>query len=212
MGYDMAGFEVVGVDIKPQPRYPFTFIQSDIFQIPEGFFREFDAIHVSPPCQGYTEIRHAPGTKGAPRLIPAVRTMLRFLGIPYVIENVEGARWDMFNPTMLCGSMFGLGAQGFELQRHRLFETSFRLPKIECQHSERGVIGIYGGHARNRSAKHGGRGTQDSWIGGHRQAASEALGINWMTLSEMSEAIPPTYTKWIGNHLINHISNRGKML
>src|SRR5271169_3984152 len=98
-------------------------------------------------CQGYTALRHAPGAIGAPRLIGEVREMLRASGVPYCIENVEEAAWDMINPITLCGSMFGLGAQGCRLQRHRLFECNFPLEQPPCRHDSRPVIGIYGGHA-----------------------------------------------------------------
>jgi DNA (cytosine-5)-methyltransferase 1 len=101
--------------------------------------------------------------------------------------------------------MFGLGAQDCQLQRHRLFETSFDLPAAECRHDARPVIGVYGGHARKRAAKHGGRGTRDVWEGGHKAAASEAMGIDWMTLAEMSEAIPPAYSEFIGRAALAHI-------
>lgn len=203
MGLHRAGFEVVGVDLKPQKRYPFEFHQADALTFPlDGF----DFIWASPPCQGYTEMRHAPGALGsAPRLIPQVRERLEASGLPWCIENVEDADWDMRNPATLCGSMFGLGAQGCQLRRHRLFETNFPVVWPACAHDERPVIGVYGGHARKRAAKHGGRGTQDVWEGGHRAAASEAMGIDWMTLAEMSEAIPPAYSEFIGRAAIAHI-------
>jgi DNA (cytosine-5)-methyltransferase 1 len=103
----------------------------------------------------------------------------------------------MIRPVTLCGSMFGLGAQGCRLQRHRLFECSFEIEQPACQHDEKPVIGVYGGHARRRAASAGGRGTKDTWEGGHKAAASEAMGINWATLGEMSEAIPPVYAQFI---------------
>lgn len=206
MGYHLAGFDVVGVDINPQPRYPFAFIQHDALTLDPRFIASFDAIHASPPCQGYTDLRHAPGAKGAPRLIGKVREVLIASGRPYVIENVSGARSEMRDPITLCGSMFRLGAQGCELQRHREFECGgFPKPPHWCSHGANPVIGVYGGHARKRSAKHGGRGTRDVWEGGHKAAASEALGIDWMTLGELSEAIPPAYTRWIGLQLIGHL-------
>jgi DNA (cytosine-5)-methyltransferase 1 len=205
MGYHRAGFDVIGVDIKPQPRYPFAFIQADVMALDDRFLRFFDAIHASPPCQGYTEMR-APGTIGAPKLIDPLRRKLDATGLPYIIENVDGARWDMKNPVTLCGSMFGLSAQAHDLLRHRLFEASFPLRAPECRHSDRPVIGVYGGHARRRSAKHGGRGTRDIWEGGHKAAASEAMGIDWMTLAELSEAIPPAYTEFLGKQMLAQIA------
>jgi DNA (cytosine-5)-methyltransferase 1 len=193
-GLQRAGFHVTGVDIKPQPRYiGDAFFQADALAISVDFIRSFDFVNASPPCQGYTALRHAPGAIGAPRLIGPVRDMLRAAGVPYCIENVEEAAWDMIDPITLCGSMFGLGAQGCRLQRHRLFECSFPIEQPECRHDDRPVIGVYGGHARRRAKSAGGRGTKDVWQeGGHRRAASEAMGIDWATLGEMSEAIPPS--------------------
>lgn len=201
-GYAEAGFEVVGVDISPQPRYPYTFKQADVMLLHPSWLATFDAIHASPPCQGYTALRYAPGAKGAPRLIGAVRDLLNASGRPYIIENVEEARSEMRDPITLCGTMFGLGAQGHELQRHRLFESNITLAAPACAHTDKPVIGVYGGHARCRSAKHGGRGTRDVWEGGHKAAASEALGIDWMTLTELSESIPPAYTRFLGEQLM----------
>jgi DNA (cytosine-5)-methyltransferase 1 len=198
-GLRRAGFEVVGVDNKPQPRYPFTFCKDDALTFPlEGF----DFIWASPPCQGYTAMRHAPGAKGAPLLIEAVRVRLEATTALWCIENVEEAAWALRSPITLCGSMFGLGAQGCRTQRHRLFECSFQVEQPACCHDNRPVIGVYGGHARRRAASAGGRGTRDVWEGGHKPAASKALGIDWMTLAEMSEAIPPAYAEHIGRAAI----------
>lgn len=203
MGLHRAGFDVVGVDIKPQKNYPFEFHQADAMAFPlDGF----DFIWASPPCQGYTLMRHAPGAKGdAPKLIAEVRERLMASGCTWVIENVEAARVEMRSPFMLCGTSFCLGAQGHELHRHRLFESSFLIDAPPCEHTGGPVIGVYGGHARRRSAKHGGRGTRDVWAGGHVAASREALGIDWMTLNEMSEAIPPAYAEYIGRAAIAYI-------
>jgi DNA (cytosine-5)-methyltransferase 1 len=195
MGLHRAGFQVVGVDLRHQPRYPFEFRQADALDYPlEGF----DFIWASPPCQGYTCMRHAPGAKGAARLIGAIRKRLIATGVLWTIENVEAAAVEMRNPITLCGSTFGLGAQGCRLQRHRLFEANFSVPAPPCWHDSRPIIGVYGGHARRRAASAGGRGTRDIWEGGHGAAAAQALGIDWMTLSEMSEAIPPAYAEHVG--------------
>lgn len=195
-GLQRAGFTVVGVDIEPQPRYCGDyFVQADALNPPFDLSR-FDFIWASPPCQGYTSLRHAPGARGAPRLIGRVRKMMP--DRPWVIENVEEAAVEMHDPVTLCGSMFGLGAQGCRTQRHRLFESNISIKPPACRHDCRPVIGVYGGHARRRAASAGGRGTRDIWIGGHRAAAAEALGIDWMTLGELSEAIPPAYSEFIG--------------
>lgn len=209
MGLYRAGFEVVGVDIKPRSNYPFEVIKHDALALPETILSAFDFIWASPPCQGYSAMRHAPGTVGAERLIGATRDRLRRISTAlWVIENVEDAAPYMQAPITLCGSMFGLGAQGCRLQRHRLFEANFRIHAPECAHDGRPVIGVYGGHARKRSARAGGRGTKDVWEGGHRAAASEALGIDWMTLAEMSEAIPPAYSEFIGRAAIAHLNSQ----
>jgi len=159
MGLHRAGFTVIGVDIKPQPRYPFSFIQGDALRYP---LTGFDLVWASPPCQGYSEMRHAPGALGtAPKLIGKVRDRLQSVNALYVIENVRAAAAEMRAPITLCGSMFDLGAQGCQLQRHRLFEINFKIAVPQCAH--RGpAIGVYGGHARKRSAAHGGRGTKDA--------------------------------------------------
>lgn len=213
VGYSKAGFEVTGVDHKPQKNYPFNFKQADVFELPPSFFRQFDAIHASPDCQGYSVMRHAPGAIGAPRLIGRVRTLLKKTGKPYIIENVEAARPYMIDPIMLCGTMFGLGAEGCELQRHRLFETSFPIPKYpNCQHTGGPVIGVYGGHARCRAASYGGRGTKDIWEKGHKGAASTAMRIYHMNLMELSEALPPAYCHWIGTQLKEHLNAKDLQL
>lgn len=116
MGYHRAGFEVVGVDIKPQPRYPFAFVQGDVLKPPVDT-SAFDVIHASPPCQGYSTQTADPSRH--PRLIERVREMLVATGLQYVVENVEGARRAMRDPVRLCGSSFGL-----DLRRHRHFESN----------------------------------------------------------------------------------------
>lgn len=207
-GYAAAGFEVTGVDIVSQSRYPFAFVHADVLSLDPEWVAGFDAIHASPPCQGYSAMRHAPGAKGAPLLIDRVRDMLVSSGRPWIIENVEQAAWAMRDPITLCGSMFGLGALGCRLQRHRLFESNIPIAAPgPCHHDARPVIGIYGGHARLRSAKAGGRGTRDVWEGGHRAAATGVMEMPWATLQGMSEAIPPAYTKWLGAQLLAHLTD-----
>lgn len=205
VGLARAGFEVVGVDIARQRRYPFEFRQADALKFKlDGF----DLIWASPPCQGYSAMRHAPGARGAPKLIAPTRKRLQKSSALWVIENVEQARWAMKDPVLLCGSMFGLGAQGCQLQRHRLFEANFPIRAPACRHDGRPVIGVYGGHARRRAAKAGGRGTKDTWQGGHIAAASEAMGIDWATLSEISEAIPPAYAEFVGRAALAAMNGR----
>ena len=129
MGYARAGFEVIGVDIKPQPHYPFEFILTDVLGIALAYFGGFDAIHASPPCQAYSALRRL-GKQGArPELIEKVRYRLAYSKVPYVIENVVGA--PLIAPIRLCGSSFGL-----KVQRHRLFECSFAMLAPPCQHGD----------------------------------------------------------------------------
>jgi DNA (cytosine-5)-methyltransferase 1 len=209
MGYHRAGFDVVGVDLFAQPRYPFGFLQHDVLALDVRFVRSFDAIHASPPCQFATLLKHAPGGKDHLNLIPATRALLEASGRPYIIENVEPAGPHLRDPVCLCGSMFGLQAEGCELRRHRLFESNVRLSGPgPCQHGERPVVGVYGGHARRRAASAGGRGTRDVWEKGHRGAMSEAMGMDWATCNEMSEAIPPAYTEWLGAQLMAAVLHR----
>ena len=130
-GLDQAGFEVVGVDIKPQPRYPFEFHQADALAFPtEGF----DFIWASPPCQAHTSMKSMHNAKPHLDLIPETRAKLQASGIPYVIENVVGA--PLIDPFMLCGTMFGLGVEDAELRRHRIFESSFPILAPKCQHGD----------------------------------------------------------------------------
>lgn len=212
-GYQRAGFHVTGIDIKPQPAYGGdVFALGDVLTLdPAWITANFDAVHASPPCQFGTSLRSAPGTKkDHVNLIPATKLLLEATGLPWIIENVESKAVlpHMRGSVRLCGSTFGLGVDRYELRRHRLFLSNMLLFCDECRHGHGPVIGVYGGHARCRSAKHGGRGTADAWPGGHLKAASEAMGIDWMTLAELSEAIPPAYTTYLGHQLAHAIHNR----
>jgi DNA (cytosine-5)-methyltransferase 1 len=193
-GYADAGFEVTGVDIKKQKRYPFTFIQADCLEVMKDldFLRSFDAIAASPPCQTHSSTRHLRVAQGKQTdkvdLIPQTREALVTSGVPYVIENVPGA--PLINPVQFCGSYFGL-----KVRRHRLFESNIKLIGSPCKHKEQGrPIGIYGS-------------MRDEIPGGGHTAktieqAREAMGIDWMIWGELVEAIPPIYTYEIGKQLI----------
>lgn len=202
VGYYRAGFDVVGVDINHQS-YPFEFHQADALTFPlDGF----DAIHASPPCQAYSSMKHMPDAKINPEFIEPIRARLIASGLPYIIENVPGA--PLIEPVTLCGSMFGLGVYEFQLRRHRLFESTFTLtaPGL-CAHTSP-TIGVYGGHVRCRSAKFW-RNTAADFPGYDKPAlAKAAMGIDWMTLGEISEAIPPAYTEHVGRQLMNHIRSK----
>lgn len=208
MGYYRAGFEVVGVDIKPQPHYPFEFHRADALEYCAAHGHEFDAIHASPPCQGYSALRALHANREYSNLIPATRLALRASGRLWVIENVERARAHLIAPAMLCGTMFNLGTDGAELRRHRLFETQgFFVLTPSCNHWASRVIGIYGGHGRDRRVitvvgHTGGRSTRLGTNGFNRHQRNEAMGIDWMTQAELSQAIPPVYTEYIGAQLL----------
>jgi DNA (cytosine-5)-methyltransferase 1 len=196
MGYHRAGFEVVGVDHKNQKNYPFEFIQMDAFEALERFGPYFDAIHASPPCQAFSQAVKIVNREGRPNLIPPTRSALIELGLPYVIENVPTAIGELKEPVTLCGSMFGL-----KVRRHRLFESNVFIWGMRCSHTEYPriyppsynritplrVLSISGGFMQGKIS-----------IEEHR----EAMGITWqMTGRELSEAIPPAYTEYIGNVL-----------
>lgn len=206
-GYQQAGFHVTSIDKDPQPRNPADKVhQHDVMTLGVAYFAQFDAIHASPPCQFGTALRHAPGTKKDHlNLIPPIRDMLKRSGRPYIIENVEAVRPHLVDPIRLCGSMFDLGSNGFHLERHRLFESNIAISApCPCRH-QKPVIGVYGAHARCRAASAGGRGTRD-FVGMDKPAmAREAMGMPWATMAEMSEAIPPAYTKHLGLQLIAHL-------
>ena len=203
MGYHRAGFEVVGVDINPQPNYPFEFHQGDALEFLWRFGQQFDARHASPPCQAHSALRTVAGGHSSGWLLPATRHALSMIGGPYVIENVVGA--DMPGALLLCGKHFGLAivteSRGLvHLRRHRLFETNFPTPEPGPHphpRSER-TIGVYG------NGDGGGRGWKGSML--NRRAV---MGIDWMTRAELSQAIPPAYTEYIGHQLMAHLEALG---
>jgi DNA (cytosine-5)-methyltransferase 1 len=199
VGYHRAGFDVVGVDIEPQPRYPFKLWHCDALALLRGdpeFIAGFDAVHASPPCQAFTAYRrkgHSVGD-GYPNLIESVRWALRAAQLPYVIENVPGAPLE--NPAQLCGSSFGL-----DIRRHRLFESNVPLLVPPCDHSWQTPRFP---QATNRTNL---RSTVE--VGVWRiplDVQRRAMGIDWMTLPELSEAIPPRYTEHIGGYLMAEIN------
>ena len=198
-GYADAGFEVVGVDLSPQPNYPFEFHQSDALTFLTEHWREFDAIHGSPPCQASTAL-----TKGTnagriyPNLIPATRELFAKLPLPTVIENVQGS--DLRRDLVLCGEMFGL-----KVIRHRYFELSWRAPQPAHKPHRGRVAGWrhgtwYDGPYFAVYGQGGGKGTVQQW--------QEAMGMPWTSdRKELAEAIPPAYTKYIGDHLMAHLDS-----
>lgn len=194
MGYWLAGFEVVGVDIAKQPRYPFTFFQADALELVEQYGWDFDAIHASPPCQAYSRLAARHPDRDYPELIGPTREALRRTGRPYVIENVPEA--PLHNPKILCGSMFGLGTDEYDLLRHRGFETNWLLHVPSCDHSSRPTISV-AGHA-GRAGRNG---------SGTSLERRTALGTPWLAGDTVPEAIPPSYTRWIGRELLSHLAD-----
>jgi DNA (cytosine-5)-methyltransferase 1 len=211
MGYYRAGFDVVGVDINRQPRYPFTFVQGDALEYLRNHGREFDAVHASPPCQEYSRTRflrdacqEKKGYKVARRamLIDQVRDLLEATHRPYIIENVPSS--PLVSPIVLCGSMFGL-----QLRRHRLFESSILLMSPgQCSHTD-GFYNAIGGKIRGYGDYSSGSTYISSATGETRKregypgkaVGQLAMGIDWMTVAEMCEAIPPVFTEWIGRQM-----------
>ena len=200
MGYHRAGFDVIGVDIKPQPHYPFRFHQADWVSVAPEQYQEFDAIHASPPCQGYSNLRRK---IEHPRLIAPVREALQRTGLPYIIENIEDARRELVNPVRMCGATFDLN-----VRRHRWFECSFPVVVPPCQHDGREIRAYYGkkgwlawtpGAAAVQ--KHG----RKPILRGTVEQAPKDMGIDWMTWDELREAIPPAYTQFIGGQLLEHL-------
>ncbi len=196
VGYHRAGFEVVGVDIAPQPHYPFEFIQDDALafvQLPNMLWNDsFDAIHASPPCQAYSVAAQSQRNLGKeyPDLLAQTRVLLERTGLPWVIENVPGA--PMRADYKLCGCQFGL-----ELRRVRLFETSWHGFAMLPPHYHPHVVPCVTGHGT------------PSWIRkqlGYNPTIKqyhEAMGIDWMNRVELSQAIPPAYTEFIGKQLLD---------
>ncbi len=211
VGYHQAGFDVVGVDINPQPNYPFEFVQGDALEIavqliPFGGKKVhgFDAVHASPPCQGYSRMRHLPWLKDRvyPLLIEPVRDILVASGLPYVIENVEGAPLDP--AFMLCGLSFGL-----RMYRHRYFESN-QLMLVPAHERHRETIGS-GRLLGSRYKASGGvigmlPDPAGHTAGASTKAAAVAMGVEWMSRDEMTQAIPPAYTRWIGERLLEVLS------
>jgi len=187
---------VVGVDIKPQPHYPFEFHQADALEYLAKHGHEFDVIHASPPCQTYSVLAHFANEKLD--LIPPVRQLLQQIGRPFVIENVPGA--PLQGTLMLCGTMFGLG-----VIRHRIFECwpAIFFPPRPCAHQGNAT----GCRMRKRGITRTPRlsdGFNYVSVAGNNYLADEgrqAMGIDWMPKKSLSQAIPPAYTQFIGSFM-----------
>lgn len=213
VGYDRAGFDVVGVDLEGRfkKRYPFEFHQGDAIEFVKEHGHEFDAIHASPPCQRYS-ITNASRKHDYPDLVGPTRDALKATGKPYVIENVVGA--PLVNPVQLCWTMFFTPGSvkdddGTPLQmfRHRLFESNVPLLEPACSH-EPGmqVAGSYGGA---RKDKHEARHVRHGGYVPSKQVQQALLGIDWMTLHGMYQSIPPVYAYAVGSTLRRHLEITG---
>ncbi|MPZ74005.1 MAG: hypothetical protein GEU74_12380 [Nitriliruptorales bacterium] len=202
VGYHRAGFDVVGVDIEPHGDYPFELTVADAMDVlaDRAFLNGFDVVHASPPCPRYSTITPAHARDSHPDLLPPVRAALKAWGGLYVIENVPGAVRYMENPTKFCGSSFGL-----EVRRHRFFESNAPLMSTPCRHPEQGrPIGVYGDHAQDDSEYRRPDGTRRGHKAHDLDHAQRALGIDWMTeWDDLTEAIPPAMTEYIGGQLID---------
>jgi len=185
VGYHRAGFEVVGIDVQPQPHYPFEFHQAEAIEYIREHGREFDVIHASPPCQAYSRATAWRGSRDDhPDLIAATREALLGTGRPYIIENVQEARALLRQPIMLCGTQFGL-----PIRRHRYFEVPLLgvVLTLTCRHRD-----------TDYAHDHGGKQTEARY--------RDAMGCQWMTVQEAREAIPPAYTEWLGRRILEAAS------
>lgn len=194
MGYFQAGFEVTGIDIKPQKRYPFTFICDDALEYLIANAHKYDAVHASPPCQAYSV--STPNNRKIihPDLIRQVRFFAKKKKIPYIIENVGGAKKHLIDPVRLCGTMFGL-----QVIRHRYFECSIPITLTDkCNHVRKTISQ---GRKPDRSLNY-------HCVTGNFSDipfAREAMQIDWMVQKELAQAIPPAYTKFLGEQLLKHL-------
>lgn len=196
-GYAEAGFDVTGIDLKHGKRYPYTYIKGNVLEYLKdlNFLRSFDVIHASPPCQTHSitqHLRNAQGKKTSKLdLIPETRAALIASGKPYIIENVPGS--PLIDPIQLCGSAFDL-----KVRRHRLFESNMRLEGSKCDHKAQGrPIGVYG--SLNDEIPQGGKTATNI------NEARQAMGIDWGIWTELVEAIPPAYTKYLGLQILRSI-------
>jgi DNA (cytosine-5)-methyltransferase 1 len=196
-GYRRAGFTVIGVDIADQPHYPFEFVKADALTYP---LDAADAIHASPPCQAFTQMSNRWRGKGGladshTDLIAPIRERLKAAGVPYVIENVPGAKRAMRSTLTLHGGMFGLG-----VYRPRLFESNVLILAPRDAPPE-DAIGVYGKAHDGRLLWARADGTEQ-----HAPAslaeAQEAMGMDWGDWAGVKEAVPPAYTEFIGMQLI----------
>ena len=205
-GYGLAGFEVTGVDNRPQPRYPFRFIQADALDVlaDREFLAQFDAIHGSPPCPARS--RATPDRSIHPRLIGATRTLLQASGLPWVMENVPPAPGaEYLRPDLIvCACQTDLDRR---LVRERWFETSWQAFDLRppCHHEGLPAVSVLRHGARYEINRR--------QAGGHHRhvphtEAEQIMGIGWMTQTELGDAIPPAYTEYVGGLLMEYLETQ----
>ena len=197
MGYHRAGFDVVGVDLVPQPHYPFEFVQDDAMALlasPYSPLGDFDAVHASPPCQDHSALAARVGTHGTGWMLAAALELLRPLSVPWVVENVVGPTVTMGGWWfILCGSSFDL-----RVRRHRRFGSNTLMMPPPCRHADQGTpLGVYG---------HGGGGQMTRGFKAETRDYAELMGMPWATSREVVQAIPPAYTEWIGAQLLEAVA------
>lgn len=191
-GYRLAGFDVTGVDIRPQPRYPYRFVHGDALEYLREFGHQFDVIHASPPCRAHTVARNAARVRYRhPELIAPTRKLLQATSRPWVMENVPGA--PLHNPIELCGEMFGL-----PMYRHRLFEIHTPYARLRnLRHPEHTRVVAKMGRKPEKG---------QYWsIAGNFSGVTEAgvaMEMPWANQDGLRQAIPPAYTQWIGRQLM----------
>lgn len=200
VGYARAGIEMVGVDIRTQRRYPFEFHRADAMEFD---LSGYDFIHASPPCQHYSQASSDPVKRDSwPDLVGPIRGKLQASGIPWVIENVRHAPLSG-NVVMLCGSMFAMRKDGLYIQRHRYFESPW-LPFTlvnACNHSGQAITVLRRGACTSeyRIVQRSGKEVRGQcYLVELNTIAKRLMGIDWMTIEELGESIPPAYTEHIG--------------
>ena len=209
MGYHEAGFDdIVGVDNRPQPNYPFGFVLADAMTYPLG---GFDVIHASPPCQAFSSKTRNPAVH--PDLVtPLRRRLIGSSSNPgpcydgkavYVIENVVGA--PLVDPAMLCGSLFGL-----RVRRHRLFESNSDIMQRPCEHFWQDNDPIFRLYDHGRWFTSGIVHVFGNGGGKGKEHWPLAMGIDWMTGAELTQAIPPAYTEYIGRAFMAALERKGE--
>lgn len=207
-GYADAGWDIIGIDHVRQPRYPFAFMRGDCVDPDSRLWKIADAFHASPPCQFGTEMNN--DKRRHLNLIPLTRDLLRATGKPYVIENVRAVAPHLRDPVSLFGTMFDnhlitSTGQRFDLSRERLFETNWGFRAPPDPGAKHPIANVYGGHLRARGGDMrtgGDTGRTVDFPGEDRPAlARQLMGMPWASMGGMSEAVPPSYTEFIGGEL-----------